>query len=200
VPRGGAESVKPFQRGADRAEVSVTLSPPLRVGALVGALALTGVAAFLFLLGRGATSDSGATTPTITHPAKTAPATGTRPAPTVKQHAAVRRVRLAPGLPKPVAHALRYNRVAVVAVYVPGAPVDKIVIGEARAAAKTSHAGLVTIGASSDTALTRLFAKTGVLPDPAVVVMRRPGVVVAKLGVVDRETIAAAIFEAKHRR
>ena len=42
-----------------------------------------------------------------------------------------------------------------------------------------------------------LVAKTGVLPDPAVVVVRRPGVVTATLGVSDRETVEQAVAEAK---
>ena len=44
------------------------------------------------------------------------------------------------------------------------------------------------------------MAKTGVLPDPAVLVIRRPGVVEATLGVTDRETVAQAVAQARARR
>jgi hypothetical protein len=107
---------------------------------------------------------------------------------------------LVSGLPGAVAHALRYSRVVVVAVYVPGASVDAYVRGEARAAAKMSRAGYVGVSASSEAALGRLVSKTGVLPDPAVVVIKRPGTVTATLSVADRETIAQAVLQARTRR
>jgi hypothetical protein len=39
--------------------------------------------------------------------------------------------------------------------------------------------------------------KTGVLPDPAVLVVRRPGVVAAKLSVSDRLTISQTVAQAR---
>jgi hypothetical protein len=42
-----------------------------------------------------------------------------------------------------------------------------------------------------------LLAKTGVLPDPAVIVLERPGVVRATLGVTDRVTVAQAVAQAR---
>ena len=176
--------------------MSVTLSPPVRVFALLGALVVTGLAAFLLLLGRGSEGATPAPPVHVTRPA-TRPTSSQPAAKPVARH---RPVQLVAGLPGPVAHALRYSRVVVVAVYVPGASVDALVRTEARAAARTSRAGYVGIGATSEIALQRLVAKTGVLPDPAVVVLRRPGVVAAKLGVADRETIAQAIVQARHAR
>ena len=46
--------VKPSEARADTDSVSLTLHPPARVAVLVGALVLTGLAAVVFLLGRGA--------------------------------------------------------------------------------------------------------------------------------------------------
>jgi hypothetical protein len=82
-------------------------------------------------------------------------------------------------------------------VYIPGAPVDAVVRREARAAAIQTHAGFVSISALGERAAGMLVAKTGVLPDPAVVVVKRPGVVVATLSVTDRETIAQVISQAR---
>jgi hypothetical protein len=179
----------------------MTLSPPVRVFALVGALVLTGLGAFLLLAGRGGTAETAApATPHIVQPSSTSSTarTPTATSPAAKQQApAARKLELEPGLPYAVAHALRYSRVVVIAVYVPGAQVDALVRKEAQAAAKSSRAGYVGVSASSEAALQRLVAKTGVLPDPAVIVMRRPGKVVATLGVSDRETIAQAVAQAR---
>jgi hypothetical protein len=189
--------------------VTMTLSPPVRVFALVGATALAGLAAFMFLVGRGTSTGSSETVAPVTHAshaqtqaqshtgahsstksASKAGSTAVRPKP----------VTLASGLPDGIAHALRYSRVVVVAVYVPGASVDGFVRGEAQAAARMSRAGYVGVSASSAAALQKLFTKTGVLPDPAVVIMRRPGTVTATLGVADRETIAQAVLQARAGR
>jgi hypothetical protein len=179
----------------------MTLSPPVRVFALVGVLALAGIGAFLLLLGRNGTGET--STPAPIHVAQAhanaVPVQKTSHVP-AKHVRRTTPVELVPGLPGPVAHALRYRRIVVVTVYVPGASVDAFVRQEARAAAKTTHAGYVGIGATSENALTKLVAKTGVLPDPAVVVFRRPGVVATKLGVADRETIAQAVALARQQR
>ncbi len=62
------------QARADTETVSLTLNPPTRVAALVGALVLTGLAAVVFLLGRGALGSDSA-------PAAPAPAVTSKPAP-----------------------------------------------------------------------------------------------------------------------
>lgn len=85
----------------------------------------------------------------------------------------------------------------VVAVYMPGASVDAVVRREARAAAIWARAGYVPISALSERLVRPLVAKTGVLPDPAVVIVKRPGLVTATLSVADRNTIAQAVVQAK---
>jgi hypothetical protein len=101
------------------------------------------------------------------------------------------------GFPAPVDLALRRRGVAVVVIYMPGAAVDAIVRAEARAAAARSKAGYVPISALNERLLQTFIARTGVLPDPAVVIIKRPGVVTATLSVTDRETIAQAIAQAR---
>jgi hypothetical protein len=88
--------------------------------------------------------------------------------------------------------------VVVLTVYIPGASVDAVVRKEARAAAVATRSGYVQVSALNDALATEVLAKTGVLPSPAVVVVRRPGVVVARLGVTDRETVEQAVAQAKH--
>jgi len=177
----------------------VTLSPPVRMAAIVSALFLTGLAGFLFLLGRGSpdgSSPAARSTPVISQPAAQPTPSATTPA-APKPVAHRRPVTFAPGFPDAIGRALRYNRVVVVAVYVPGASVDAFVRKEARAAAKMSRAADLGLSPSRKTALERLVSKTGLLPDPAVVVIRRPGEVAATLSVADRQTIAQAVLQAK---
>jgi hypothetical protein len=181
--------------------MSVTLNPPARVLTLVGVLALTGIAAFLFLLGRGTSTEPSAPISTLSTPHVTPPARATKPAQRHRTAAAPSaHVRVDTDLPDGVADALRSNRVAIVTVSIPGAAVDAYVRGEARAAARMSSAGYVGITTTRTEALARLIAKTGVLPDPAVVIMKRPGTVVATLSVADRETIAQVVGQARAAR
>ena len=170
----------------------MTLTPPVRVFALVGVLAAVGLAAFLFLL--RPTGDD--TTAAVTKPVKTTERVTPRtpPLPRATPRPAV---LPASGFPLPIHRALRRNRVVVVAVYMPGASVDSVVRREARAGARTARAGYVAVSALSERLVRPLVAKTGVLPDPAVLVLRRPGVVTTTLGVTDRQTVAQAVAQAR---
>jgi hypothetical protein len=176
----------------------MTLSPPVRVAAIVAALVLTGLGAVVFLLGGRAGDDTGSTVTPATNPTAHTPA---KPATTPHKPALARKQPvLAPDLPRPVALAFRNRRVVVVAVYIPGSAVDSSVRNEARAGARMSLAGFVPISAASENALAKIVAKAGVLPAPAVVIMRRPGIAVTTLGVADRQTVAAAVAQAKASR
>ena len=175
--------------------MSLTFSPPTRLTALVGALVLTGLAAAVFLLGRGALAGDGtattASTPVVHTPRTAQKPTGAK-APVTKP-----KPRVASGFPARIDHALHYSRVVVVSVSMPGAAVDAVVRKEARDAARLTHAAFVPVSALNERAVSGLMAKTGVLPDPAVVVVRRPGVVVATFSVTDAGTIAQAVAEAR---
>ena len=172
----------------------MTLTPPIRVAAVVGALLATGLVAFVFLIGRGAPgSDAAApTTPATTPSTHVIPSKASRP-----RGAAPRVVVTKSGFPAPIDRAIRRRGVAVVAVYMPRAAVDAAVRREARAGAVRSRAGYVAISALNERLVRGLVAKTGVLPAPAVLVIKRPGVVTATLSVTDRETIAQAVAQAR---
>jgi hypothetical protein len=179
----------------------VTLSPPIRIFAFVGVLAAAGLVAFLFLVGRSAGESDATVTPRTTTPTRTtrAPARATPKSPVTRATPRPTRAATLPpsGFPLPIHRALRGNRVAIVVVYTPRAAVDSIVRAEARAAARTTGAPLVQISAFSERLLQPLVAKTGVLPNPAVLVVERAGTVAATLGVTDRETIAQAVAQAR---
>jgi hypothetical protein len=68
---------------------------------------------------------------------------------------------------------------------------------EARAAAKSSRAGLVSMSGLSERLVRPLVSKTGVLSNPAVVIVKRSGAVAVALGVTDRQTISQAVAQAK---
>ena len=174
----------------------MTLTPPVRTFALVGVLAAVGLAAFLFLLRPTGDDTTAAATRPVAKPAETTerPTPRPAPAPRASQRPAV---LPASGFPLPIHRALRRNRVVVVAVYMPGASVDSVVRREAKAGAHTARAGYVAVSALSERLVRPLVAKTGVLPDPAVLVLRRPGVVIATLGVTDRQTVAQAVAQAR---
>lgn len=181
--------------------MSVTLSPPIRIFAFVGVLVAVGLAAFLFLAGRSGVDEPTlvAAKPSLTTPKAATPANAeaapTRVAPKAKRSQAA--VLPASGFPIPVHRALRRNTVVVVVVYTPGGAVDAVVRAEAKAGAKASRAGLVEVSALSERLVQPIVAKTGVLPNPAVLVLRRPGKVIATLGVTDRETVAHAVAHAR---
>ena len=176
--------------------MSLTLTPSTRLVAYAGVLLLTGLAAVVFLLARGALgggeSATTASTPLVRQPVHAPAKTGTtaaRPAHKPKP------TPPASGLPARVDHALRYNRVVVISVSIPHAAVDSVVRREARSAATATRAGFVSLSALDEHAMTQLLAKAGVLPDPTVLVVRRPGRIVAKFSVTDAATIAQAIAQ-----
>ncbi len=174
--------------------MSLTLNPNARIATLVGALVLTGLAAIVFFVGRGVlggdtVADSSAT-PVITKPRATS-----TPKPAATPPRATKRVPS--GFPTSVDNALRHSRVVVVSVSMPGAAVDRVVRKEARAGAKAAHAGFVPLSAANELAVSGLVAKAGILPSPAVVIVKRPGVVVTTFSVTDAGTIAQAVAQAR---
>lgn len=174
-----------------------TISPPIRIAVLVGVAVAAALGMGLFLLGRSA--NPATLPPPPAHVTRHVPV---KPAPVPTTHRARTRARHfttpASGFPSAVDRAFRTHRVVVLVVYVPGASVDTVVRKEARAAAVATGAGYVPVSALNNALATEVLAKTGVLPAPAVVVIRRPAKVVATLGVTDRETVMQAVAQAKH--
>jgi hypothetical protein len=177
--------------------VTTTLSPPVRVFALVGILAVTALGAFFFLVARPSSDEAFSSTP-VTKPA-TKPATTTeRPATTrPERRPQTATAQTTSGFPTKVDRALRKRGVAVVVVYMPGSSVDRIVLREARAGAIQARAGYVPINALKERVVRQLVTKTGVIPQPAVLVIKRPGTVKATLGVTDKTTVAQAVALAR---
>ena len=177
--------------------MSVTLTPPVRVFAFVGGLIAVGLAVFAFLLRPGGADEPAALSKPAAPLARVT--TASKPAAAAAPRATAARPTALPksGLPLPLHRALKKHRVVVVMVYMPGASVDALVRREARAGARAARAGYVAVSALSERLVRPLVAKTGVLPDPAVLVIERPGIVGAMLSVTDRETVAQAVAQAR---
>jgi hypothetical protein len=191
--------------------VSLTVSPQIRLVAILGGVAALGLAAFFLTAGRSSTGSTAASVGTIkplhpvrklgTHgsvqkpvarakPRAVAPkATPTKPVPA--------RVAVLPGLPSPLAQALRKHELVVMALFDPQARTDAITVAEASAGAEVAHAGFVPLNVLDQRQAGPLVKQLGVLPDPAVLVYRRPGTLVARFdGFADRDTVAQAVANA----
>ena len=144
----------------------------------------------------------------------TAPATGTHKAATAKPAAAAKATAtpktepvathaklaakpaapaLNPALPLPLAQALAASPTVVAVLYNPQSEVDGIAVAEARAGAALAGAGFVALSVLSQRDVGKLTEQLGLLPDPAVLVFRRPAHLAARLdGFSDKETVAQA--------
>jgi len=176
--------------------VSVTISPPVRVLALVGVLAATGLALFFFVLGRSASEAeprqaavTQTRSPQTTAPSGTQTPSGGRGSATATETAS--------GFPRPVDRALRRHGVVVVTVHMPGASVDWALLREARTGAQRADAGYVAIRGTNEGLVRTLLAKTGMLPSPAVVVVKRPGVVTSVMAAADQRVVEQAVAQAR---
>jgi hypothetical protein len=186
--------------------MTVTISPQMRIVVALAGLAALGLAAFT-LMGRPSGASEASVAPIKPlHPvrkvvhaqpkvAKVAPA---QPKVTPRKPALKPKpVELLPGLTPEIAAALRSHDVVVVSLFDPQARVDGISLAEASAGAKAAHAGFVPLDVLRQGQAGQLVRQLGVLPDPAVLVYRRPGDLVARFdGFADRDTVAQAAANA----
>jgi hypothetical protein len=110
-------------------------------------------------------------------------------------------VVLLAGLPTPVAHALRYSKVVVVSLYAGPAKSDRPAVGQARIGARSAGAGFVAMNVIDDRKAAALVPFVGPVSAPAMIVVRRPGKIVARFeGSVDSAVVAQAAHNAGARR
>jgi hypothetical protein len=207
--------------------VNLTISPQIRILALVGLLAALGLGASMFVMGGGTskTETAAATTaPPVHAPAKphTAPVTKpttkhtTKPATkhVTKPHTATRHhvkkatpVRFKGNpvyaqLPQALQWQLAHHKIVVVSLYNPSSNVDAISVAEAHAGAVDAKAGFLLVSVLDNKVaglLTALLPGGGLLPDPGVLVYRAPGDVALRLdGFADRASVAQAATNAAH--
>jgi hypothetical protein len=178
--------------------VTTTLSPPIRILALVGVLAAAALGILLFTHSRSSSDGSSSATPPAgashSGSATQTPAVPVKPA-AVKP--AKPKVVLLPGLPSPVAHALRSSKVVVVALYAHGGTGDAAAVAQALTGAHAAHSGFVAVNVANEKVARAVssFVGTTTAP-PAVLVVKRPGKIVNQFGYADSEIVAQAAANA----
>jgi len=176
--------------------VTTTISPPVRLLAIVGVLAIVGLGVLLFAHNRSASSSSGST-PSITR-TQSHPNHVTRTSKPVVKPTRPKVVLLA-GLPRPVAHALRNSKVVVVVLFAPGATGDGSAVGQARTGAKSAHTGFLAVNVANEHSARTMGTFAGATTSPpAVLIVKRPGKIVNQFsGYADSEIIAQAALNAR---
>lgn len=199
--------------------MTTTVSPPIRIAAVVGLVAALALGAFFMFMGHSSGSSAAPPVHIVHHPfgpgvkAQAAvPATtaahvhvaakaAVAHAPVVHrapERPAAEVAALQAGLPATVARALGRSRVVVVELTDPQAEVDGIAYAEARAGAQEAGVGFVALDVLSQADVGGLTEKLGqVLPDPGLLVYRRPATLAVRIdGFVDKDTVAQAAHNA----
>ena len=162
------------------------------VGLLVGVVVLA--AGYLVVTKHKTTTPTTASsTPAVTTPAHTTPTPSKTHTPTATP------VKLnTQGLPVKIALALRKHPVVVVSLAQPGADLDQLAAGEAKAGAEEMGAGFLQLNVFRQRPGTAILRKLGVLTTPAVLVVKRHGGVYSEFkGFVDRDVVAQAVADAR---
>ena len=181
--------------------MTLTISPQMRIVVALSGLAALGLAAFT-LMGRPSAASEASLAPIKPlHPVRKVVQAKPKVVPVKPKVTPKKPVRkpvvLLPGLVPEVAAALRSHDVVVVSLFDPQARVDRISLAEASVGAKAGHAGFVPLDVLRQGQSSPLLKQLGVLPDPAVLVYRRPGDIVARFdGFADRDTVAQAAANA----
>ncbi len=201
--------------------MNLTVSPQIKVLALVGLLAAVGLAASMFVL--GGSSKKTPTTAAVHAPARTRTpvrhatkpvtavhkptkhATKTHTVTPAKAHKKVKPAGFHGNpvyaqLPQALQWQLAHHKVVVVSFYNPSSDVDAISVAEAHAGATAAGAGFLLVSVLDNKVagiLTALLPGGGLLPDPGVLVYRAPGNVALRLdGFADRDAVAQAATNA----
>ena len=103
-----------------------------------------------------------------------------------------------PGLPGSVVQSLKASPLVVVALYSAGDPVDMAAGAEAEAGAAAAKVPYVAVNVSDESQIGDLASRLSGLTVPSVIVLGRPGRVLAQLdGYADREAVASAVSSAR---
>jgi hypothetical protein len=196
--------------------VTLTVSPPVRIVALLGIVAAVALGAGFMVLGRGGNSSapapvvikhhpfgSGAASKATTAKPVTKPAAkaALKAAPVVHKAAAkppAELAALAAGLPPRLASALGQAPVVVVELTDPQSEVDAIAYAEAGAGAQLAGVPFVPLNVLSQSDVGKLTEQFGsTLPEPSVLIYTRPARLAVRIdGFVDKETVAQAAANA----
>jgi len=195
--------------------VNLTVSPQIRIVAIVGLVAALGLGASMFMLGghSSKTNTQALTTTAARRQAQPAKPTTTPARHVTKPHAATKHVAktahhhaakptkfhgnpVYAQLPPALQWELAHHKVVVVSLYNPASNTDAISVAEAHAGAVEAGAGFLLVDVLDNRVagiLTGLRPDGSLLPDPGVLVYRAPGNVAIELdGFNDRDAVAQA--------
>jgi hypothetical protein len=162
--------------------VDTTVSPRIKLFALVGGLAAAALAGGMFFLSRTPPVDDSPIPPPAPRVQRQTQALTAKPKPAV---AARNPVAVA------IAKELVRHRVVVVSVFAHDAGVDTIALYEALAGARDAHAGFVAVDVSDKAAALALAEEAKQLSAPAVLVFERGAGMVRRFhGIADRTLVA----------
>jgi hypothetical protein len=196
--------------------VNLTVSPQIKILALVGLLAAVGLGLSMFVLGGSSKKTTTVAVHTPVRPAAkprtvvparvpVKPATKAHTVSHAKAHKKAKPARFHGNavyaqLPKPLQWQLAHHKVVVVSFYNPSSSVDAISVAEAHAGATDAGAGFLLVSVLDNKVagiLTALLPGGGLLPDPGVIIYRAPGDVALRLdGFADRASVAQAATNA----
>lgn len=160
------------------------------VGVAAAALAALFVARPLLLEDSGSSGAPSAVTPA--KPAQQAPSKSAKPTSP--------KVVLLPGLPARIESRLRHSNVVVVSVYAATDAGDRAAVGEARRGARASGAGFAALNVLDEKTARQVQPYIGTASPPVLLVVKRPGRVVARFnGAVDETVVAQAATNAGAR-
>ena len=193
--------------------MNVSVSPQMRVVALVGIVAVLGLALAVFAMSHKSRSTGTSSQPvqpvyrvhSRVRPAQpgdsrtrsVAPRQTTKPVRHAhpRTYAPAVQAALAQGLPLAVAKQFAQHKAVVVELYSADAPIDKLALDEAKSGAQAGNAGFLAVDVTGkkDATARALATKLGVLDAPALLVFKRGGEVAVRIdGFSDHETVAQA--------
>jgi hypothetical protein len=188
---------------ADDSTMTLSLSPLVRLVALIGLLVATMFAAFLFFTTRNA-DDVPVAEPVPVRPQATpSPAEADAATPATPQAKAEPAPAPEPliadnGLPTRLMTLLETNRVVVVSLFVADAPLDLSARLEAKSGAAQAGVAFTGFNVLNEQIGQALAKKLGAVETPAVLVVRRPDEVVAHFeGFVDSKIVEQAAADAR---
>jgi hypothetical protein len=173
--------------------MSIELSTPVKIVALVGFVLVAGAAASLLLLQRHSTTTPTpvvvSRTPSHAHPATRTHATPAKPS----------APQLVAGLPAPLVSALSRSKVVVAVVWSSGDPVASDLLTQARQGAKLARSPLVVLDVGHDKVAGQTATwMSGKIVEPAVLVVTRPGAIAVELdGYADKLAVAQAVVNSR---
>jgi hypothetical protein len=170
--------------------MSLELSTPVKIIALVGLL-LVCAAAGLFLLARNHSTPTTATVPVTPTHVRTHPATTHHPVSLASTFVS--------GLPTPLVRALTRSKTVVAVVWAEGDPVASDTLKQARLGAHVAHAPLVVLDVANNTVAGQTASwMNNDIVEPAVLVVTRPGTVAVELpGYTDEMAVAQAVVDSR---